>query len=46
MVEFSTMVSTIDKEKNKSSFTRVKSVDANYPSMVKLHLNQKARWKN
>ena len=31
MVEFSTMVSTIDKEKNKSSFTRVKSVDANYP---------------
>ena len=31
MVEFSTMVSTIDKEKNKSSFTRIKSVDADYP---------------
>ena len=31
MVEFSTMISTINREKNKSSFTRVKSVDSNYP---------------
>ena len=31
MVEFSTMISTINKENNKSSFTRVKSVDENYP---------------
>ena len=30
MVEFSTMISTINREKNKSSFTRVKSVDSNY----------------
>ena len=46
MVEFSTMVSTIDKEKNKSSFTRVKSVDANYPLYGEVYLNQKVRWKN
>ena len=38
MVEFSTMVSTIDKEKNKSSFTRVKSVDANYPLLSLIHI--------
>ena len=25
------MISTINREKNKSSFTRVKSVDSNYP---------------
>jgi len=31
MVEFSTMISTINKDNNKSSFTRVKSVDENYP---------------
>ena len=31
MVEFSTMISTINKSNNKSSFTRVKSIDANYP---------------
>ena len=31
MIEFSTMVSTIDREKNKSLFTRIKTVDKNYP---------------
>ena len=31
MIEFSTMVSTIDREKNKSLFTRIKTVDTNYP---------------
>ena len=31
MIEFSTMVSTINKEKNKSLFTRIKTVDAKYP---------------
>ena len=31
MIEFSTMVSTIDREKNKSHFTRIKTVDTKYP---------------
>ena len=31
MVEFSTMISTVDKKINKTSFTRVKSVDQFYP---------------
>ncbi|MDB3904025.1 ABC transporter permease [Candidatus Pelagibacter sp.] len=31
MIEFSTMVSTIDKDKNKSLFTRIKTVDTKYP---------------
>ena len=31
MIEFSTMVSTTDREKNKSLFTRIKTVDINYP---------------
>ncbi len=31
MIEFSTMVSTIDREKNKSLFTRIKTVDRKYP---------------
>ena len=31
MIEFSTMVSTIYREKNKSLFTRIKTVDTKYP---------------
>ena len=31
MVEFSTMISTTDKTKNKSIFSRIKTVDENYP---------------
>jgi putative ABC transport system permease protein len=31
MIEFSTMVSTTNKEKNKSLFTRIKTVDTKYP---------------
>ena len=31
MIEFSTMVSTISREKNKSLFTRIKTVDTKYP---------------
>jgi putative ABC transport system permease protein len=31
MIEFSTMISTIDREKNKSLFTRIKTVDTKYP---------------
>ena len=31
MIEFSTMISTIDREKNKSLFTRIKTVDEKYP---------------
>ncbi|MDA7556841.1 ABC transporter permease [Candidatus Pelagibacter sp.] len=31
MIEFSTMVSTIDRGKNKSLFTRIKTVDTKYP---------------
>ena len=31
MIEFSTMVSTTNREKNKSLFTRIKTVDAKYP---------------
>jgi putative ABC transport system permease protein len=31
MIEFSTMVSTIDREKNKSLFARIKTVDTKYP---------------
>ena len=31
MIEFSTMVSTTDREKNKSLFTRIKTVDTKYP---------------
>ena len=31
MIEFSTMLSTIGREKNKSLFTRIKTVDENYP---------------
>ncbi|MDC0125292.1 ABC transporter permease [Candidatus Pelagibacter sp.] len=31
MIEFSTMVSTMSREKNKSLFTRIKTVDTKYP---------------
>ncbi len=31
MIEFSTMLSTTGREKNKSLFTRIKTVDENYP---------------
>ncbi|WP_435115483.1 ABC transporter permease [Candidatus Pelagibacter bacterium nBUS_49] len=31
MIEFSTMVSTIGRQKNKSLFTRIKTVDTKYP---------------
>ncbi|MDA8866955.1 ABC transporter permease [Candidatus Pelagibacter sp.] len=31
MIEFSTMVSTINRKKNKSLFTRIKTVDTKYP---------------
>ena len=31
MIEFSTMVSTTDRKKNKSLFTRIKTVDTKYP---------------
>ncbi len=31
MIEFSTMVSTTDRERNKSLFTRIKTVDTKYP---------------
>ncbi len=31
MIEFSTMVSTVDRDKNKSLFTRIKTVDTKYP---------------
>jgi putative ABC transport system permease protein len=31
MIEFSTMISTINREKNKSLFTRIKTVDTKYP---------------
>ncbi len=31
MVEFSTMISTTKKKNNKTSFTRIKAVDQNYP---------------
>ena len=31
MVEFSTMISTIKKTNNKTSFTRIKAIDQNYP---------------
>ena len=31
MIEFSTMVSTTNREKNKSLFTRIKTVDTEYP---------------
>ena len=31
MIEFSTMVSTTNKDKNKSLFTRIKTVDTKYP---------------
>ena len=31
MIEFSTMVSTIDRDKNKSLFTRIKTVNTKYP---------------
>ena len=31
MIEFSTMVSTTDRKKNKSLFTRIKTVDMKYP---------------
>ena len=31
MVEFSTMISTIGKKENKTSFTRIKAIDQNYP---------------
>jgi putative ABC transport system permease protein len=31
MIEFSTMVSTIGRDKNKSLFTRIKTVDTKYP---------------
>jgi len=31
MVEFSTMISTINKDKNKSLYSRIKTIDENYP---------------
>ena len=31
IVEFSTMISTVEKKLNKTSFTRIKSIDQNYP---------------
>ena len=31
IVEFSTMISTIEKKQNKTSFTRIKAIDQNYP---------------
>ena len=31
IVEFSTMISTIEKKQNKTSFTRIKTIDQNYP---------------
>ncbi len=31
IVEFSTMISTIEKKINKTSFTRIKAIDQNYP---------------
>ncbi len=31
IVEFSTMISTIEKKLNKTSFTRIKAIDQNYP---------------
>ncbi len=31
VVEFSTMISTIEKKPNKTSFTRIKAIDQNYP---------------
>ena len=31
MIEFSTMLSTINRSKNKSLFTRIKTVDEKYP---------------
>ena len=36
MIEFSTMVSTIDRKKNKSLFTRIKTVDTKYPLYGKI----------
>ena len=37
MIEFSTMVSTVDREKNKSLFTRIKTVDTKYPLYGKIN---------
>ena len=31
IVEFSTMISTIEKKQNKTSFSRIKAIDQNYP---------------
>ncbi len=31
IVEFSTMISTVEKKLNKTSFTRIKAIDQNYP---------------
>ena len=40
MIEFSTMVSTTNREKNKSLFTRIKTVDTKYPLyMVLLNMS-------
>ena len=36
MVEFSTMISTTNKSKNKSIFSRIKTVDENYPLFGKV----------
>ena len=36
MVEFSTMISTTNKAKNKSIFSRIKTVDENYPLFGKV----------
>jgi putative ABC transport system permease protein len=36
MVEFNTMISTINKDKNKSLFSRIKTVDENYPLFGKV----------
>ena len=37
MIEFSTMVSTINRDKNKSLFTRIKTVDIKYPLYGKVN---------
>ena len=53
MVEFSTMISTIKKTNNKTSFTRIKAIDQNYPlygnvliepksALKQLHHNEKS----
>ena len=43
MIEFSTMVSTINRENNKSLFTRIKTVDAKYPLYGSVNYEQIGR---